>query len=407
MHATLIVFSSRDITTYPAVLNWISILHSRGWSIDLIANEKMKTVEQFQVSQCYWLPDEKYDFYQQTRLLLKNRGTTDTWLIVFQIEGLFAAASILGNNHSARIIYVSLELVYKNYLRRAYANFSFLLFVGAHLVLVAVAKEKLSVWLKRLAVALFEASSWLKLKKYGTDLLYCGIAQDKERERLLKAELSFIRRIVTVPNAYMETEVNDSRWAHDYFGLDHAKKILLFAGMMEEGFDQDLLAEVTKLSDEYVTIVHAYSRDGYLDRIGGVLENGVASGRIIVNRQMLAESDYNSLVSSCRIGLVWYAPPDTRDENMYYLGLSSGKLCKYLSRGKPVIAQRGFHGYADLIDENGIGVTCSSAMELPEAVAAIEKKYDAMQHALLNFVGAHLNVTDKIGRIVADMESEV
>lgn len=404
MHAVLMVFSSRDIMSYPAVLNWIRVLSERGWSIDLIANEKMKTRETLPGTKCFWLSDDKSYYYKQLQVLLDKNVTSDSWLIAFQIEGLFAAASTLNARRSVKTVYVSLEIVYKNYLKRSYVNWPFVVFIMARLILVVFGCESFSVWKSRIAVVLYESKCWLRLNKYGKDIVRYAVAQDNERVRLLKDELPFDTQTFVIPNAYFEYDEAESQWAHQYFGLSSETKILLFAGMIEEGFDLSLFEVLSRLPDGYVAIINAYSRDGFLDQINGYLAKGIDIGKVIIHSTMLSECDYDRLVSSCRIGLAWYSQPDPDDKNMFFIGLSSGKLCKYLSKGKPVITQRGFYGYSDLIDKNGIGVTCVETGDLLIAVLAIEKNYEEMQFAVRNFVSRHLDVKSAIEKIVTSME---
>lgn len=404
MHAVLIVYSSRDIMTYPAILNWIRILSERGWSIDLIANEKMKTQETLSTgTNCFWVSDDKYYYYKQLQVLLDKNITSDSWLIAFQIEGLFAAASINAIN-SVKTVYVSLEIIYKKYLKRSYVNWPFFVFIMARLILVVFASESFSVWKRRIAVALYESKCWLRLNKYGKDMVRYAVAQDNERVRLLKDEQPYINNSYVIPNAYIDYDEAESQWAHQYFGLSSETKILLFAGMIEEGFDLSLFDVLARLPDGYVAIINAYSRDGFLNRINEYLVKGIDAGKVIIHSTILTECDYDRLVSSCRIGLVWYSQPDPDDKNMFFIGLSSGKLCKYLSKGKPVITQRGFYGYSDLIDKNGIGVTCAEAEDLLNAVSAIEKNYGDMQFSVRNFVSRHLDVKSSIERIVTSIE---
>lgn len=404
MHVSLIVYSSRDIMTYPAVLNWIRILSERGWTLDLIANESMKTEEALPGIGCFWLSDEKCSYYSQLKAILGKHVSRDSWIIAFQIEGLLAAASLSNVIPPAKVVYVSLELVYKKYLKRSYVNWPFLVFIMARLALVLIARESLSIWTGRLSVALFEAKNWLRLSTQGKYLVRFAVAQDCERVRLLKEELPYITDTCVVPNAYIDYDEAGSQWAHTYFGLTSETRILLFAGMIEEGFDLGLFDVLSRLPDGYVTILNAYSRDGFLDKIHDHLVTGIESGKIIMHRAFFSECDYDRLVSSCRIGLVWYPMPEPEDENMFFMGLSSGKLCKYLSKGKPVITQKGFSGYHELIDKNSIGITCISAENLPDAVSVIETNYDEMQSAVRDFVGRRLDVKVAIENIVTLME---
>lgn len=94
---------------------------------------------------------------------------------------------------------------------------------------------------------------------------------------------------------------------------------------------------------------------------------------IRVIQQKLSEDDYTKFISAYDIALIWYE--SDQDENIYNIGLSSGKFFKHLSLRQPVIVNNA-PGLADEIKKYGLGVVINDLSELSSAVKTIYTDYD-------------------------------
>lgn len=90
-------------------------------------------------------------------------------------------------------------------------------------------------------------------------------------------------------------------------------------------------------------------------------------------RQTLTVNEYTDYIKQFAVGLVWYSPLK-EDETHYYIGLSSGKMFKYLSLGQPIIAVK-CPGISAVVNKYKLGVVVDNITELPDAYETIMRDY--------------------------------
>ena len=132
------------------------------------------------------------------------------------------------------------------------------------------------------------------------------------------------------------------------------------------------------------------SRDNYINEIIPKYFDLITRGHLIVNDNLLDDASLDQLVQSSHICIGWYHKIPLWDENMYYVGYSSGKICKYLSCGKPVIVPSYLSDYKELVENKGIGLTCRSAVEIPSAIKRIEDNYASFASEVDSFYQSQL-----------------
>ncbi len=89
--------------------------------------------------------------------------------------------------------------------------------------------------------------------------------------------------------------------------------------------------------------------------------------------QQLPPEQHAGYICQFAVGLVWYNPP-RNDANNCYMGLASGKMFRYLSLGKPVIAMNCF-GLAHEIRRYNLGVVIDDISQLDGAYKKIMENY--------------------------------
>lgn len=202
------------------------------------------------------------------------------------------------------------------------------------------------------------------------------VIQDEQRSALL-ARVNGLRchRFVYFPNYPLV-----SRDAPDPMGVENFKmsrgipinkRILLYSGGLYAGVGLErLLLGLEKLGDDWLVILQ--SHDGILQLDRAVVDAMVAAGRLLVLQEPLEARAYEVLVEGCDIGLAWYS---TSDENMKYVGLSSGKVGAYWSKGKPIIINR--IPFFDVVcEEYNSGVAVRSMEDVLEGIRVIVSDYE-------------------------------
>ncbi len=404
--AVLLLYSNRSVDTFPAVINTAAVLADYGIFVEILVNESVSVIDELPYACTIISGNSRADYIRNVAMRFSGEGDSGVIFIAYTIEGLLAT-TLINKHRLVPVLYMSLELVYGNYLRNKYINLEFFNnFLGG--AIKALWKPGYRQWVtsafKELVV---EIPLVLKLYKDGSSFVVGGVIQDSERDRILTSEFPFIGRTAIVPNSYIECNHTRTDYAHLIFNIPLNKKIILYCGGVERGFPYEIFAAIESLSDEFVLVVNAYSRDSYLEYIRQRLSFLEESGRVFFTSGMLQEREYDSLVGSAYIGLVWYPQCDKSNYNMYYIGLSSGKLCKCLSRGKPVIVQGFFHGYRELVETNHLGRAVSSPSELAKAVLDIDMEYESYDATIGFFCRDQLDFTKKFTGAINELIPEL
>lgn len=227
---------------------------------------------------------------------------------------------------------------------------------------------------------------WIIFQIYGYKFIKLSIIQDIERGKLLEKEFRFVKKIYYVPNSYIGYCDESSQFAYQEFNIPTYKKIIIYSGGVEKGFDLGLFEICGNLDPEYIIFFNSYSRDNYLTELTKTYDRYINAGRLFINSVNLSDEDYDQLIRSSYIGIVWHSKGDfINHDNLYYLGLSSGKLTKYLSCGKPVITTKYPYLYPEFIEGNQLGITCGSTDEIPAKIKDIENNYTTLQQSIKNY----------------------
>lgn len=246
-----------------------------------------------------------------------------------------------------------------------------------------------------------------KLQLYDNKFIKLFIVQDIERGKLLKKEFPFAKRIVYVPNSYIGYYDEPSDFAYNKFGIPAQKKILLYSGGVENGFDQGLFEMCEYLNDDYVLLFNSYSRDGYLDDLMIRYRKYIEKGILFINMVNLDEENYDKLVRSSYMGIAWHQKEATCVPNIYYMGFSSGKFTKYLSCGKPVIVPDYFFPNSTFIERKKLGIVCKSAYEIPNRIESIRSEYSEYQKYIKEFYCEHLEFKKSFENVISQLRANI
>lgn len=180
------------------------------------------------------------------------------------------------------------------------------------------------------------------------------VVQDKLRKKILKKYWISHVRTWLIPNSYYS---NDNK-----YNILH-KTGLIYSGSVGPDVLGSFIENAGDLKNVEITISGWY-------RAGIPLKD---NPNIKVIKQNLSQEKYTEFISAYDIALIWYS--DKTDENVYNIGLASGKYFKHLSLGQPVIVNR-VPGLAEEIEKYKVGVVIDSLSELENAVETIRADYD-------------------------------
>lgn len=169
----------------------------------------------------------------------------------------------------------------------------------------------------------------------------------------------------TLPNAPLREDFDSLPsidW-HARLGLPAGSKIFLLAGGI---WDFNGIAEamftVREWPEEAILLINGKeSRYNPTSAYSHLQE----PGRIFWHRDLLDDPEFHSLVRYCAASFGFYRNQD----DLSYVGKSSGKILRSIASGRPVIASR-FDSLA-FLEEEDIGVLIGHPRETPVAVARI------------------------------------
>jgi hypothetical protein len=180
------------------------------------------------------------------------------------------------------------------------------------------------------------------------------VIQDQLRRKILSKY--WISHPVTwqIPNSYYKENYE--------YDVPH-KKGLIYSGSVGNDVLGTFLEHASDVKDIEITI------SGWNYPASKLKENS----NIKFFKQNLTQEEYTKFISAYDIALIWYS--DNSDENVYNIGLASGKFFKHLSLRQPVIVNKA-PGLADEVRKYKLGVVIDDLGELEEAVKMITSKYD-------------------------------
>jgi len=395
----VLYYEGRDLNTYPYVTNAVRLLTEKGYLVDIYLTSNMQS--SFKISGVRLLTVSGLDPAKYTinslKYIKKNKISYD-FILSYSIEGLYV--SYLLNKPSA---YFSMELIYKNYLKKLENDLkaSIKHFLRLKHIYWLLLPKKFFNKYKEIKNILLQIDLFKKIQDM-KQLIKFSVIMDEKRGELLKEEFGFVDKILYVPNSYIGFSAEKSDFTYKKFNLPVNKKILLYAGGMEHTFfEEQFPSIINNLSSDYLIFLNVFSRDGFIKDIIEKYQKEIKENKIYVNTENLSEKEYDQLVKNSYIGIAWYTK--STEDNLYYLGYSSGKINKYLSCGLPAIAPAYYYKYKEFIDDNNIGRTCDDIYQIPDAVNYIENNYDFLCKNVESFYLKNLEYRSKFDQVLSEI----
>lgn len=179
------------------------------------------------------------------------------------------------------------------------------------------------------------------------------VIQDKLRKRIMKKYGISHSQTWLIPNSYYKNEKK-----YDV----PRKNGVIYSGYVGDAMLGSLTKQIDELEGVEITISGWHQVNSKLSH----------NANIKFIRQKISQEQYTEFISAYDIALLWYS--DKSDENVYNIGLASGKYFKHLSIGQPVISNR-VPGLAEEIEKYEVGIIIDDIKELKAAVQKIRENY--------------------------------
>jgi len=211
--------------------------------------------------------------------------------------------------------------------------------------------------------------------------VFC-IIQDEKRAQILRRLNSLKGQpIMIFPNSPLITKNNQCEVTTSVMNCDINKKfnipegkiLILYSGSLSDDWSgcRKIIESTRYFSENWILFLQARTeiKETF---ITADLETFIKENKVIYSLKPLSEEEYNELVDRISVGLAWY---ESEDENIKYVGLSSGKISMYLLHGKPIIVNR-IPMYDEICDMYKCGIVIDKTEEIPKALDKIIDKYE-------------------------------
>jgi hypothetical protein len=238
-----------------------------------------------------------------------------------------------------------------------------------------------------------------------------SIIQDEERARLLIRDNQLAPdKVVTVPNAPLGPACRRrSDYLRRRFDIPAHKRIVLHAGNLGAPMGSHQLVHSTReWPDDWVLVCHTrlrYAESGrsYL----AALRYLAHPDRVIFSTEPVPQSEYLDLVCSADVGVAFYCPTpglSLWQDNIRYIGLSSGKFAYHLSVGTPVLVNDA-NSLRQLVETYRCGAWTSDPAVTRPGIERILADYDAYCDNALTCFNQILDYESAFQAVLARLEA--
>jgi glycosyltransferase involved in cell wall biosynthesis len=236
------------------------------------------------------------------------------------------------------------------------------------------------------------------------------VIQDEERAALLARDNQLSpERIICVPNAPLgPASPQRTNYLRQKFNLSSDAKIVLHAGSIGAwACTHQLVWSTHEWPDNWVLVCHTRARSaGWSRDYMMALEYLAKPGRVIFSTEPVPKREYPALVQSADVGVAFYCVQTgstyTQD-NLRYMGLSSGKLAYYLWAGLPVVAND-ISALRRLVTTYGCGEVAEDPSVTVHAIERVLANHDSCCHGAIACFNQEFDFSGKFARVLAALE---
>lgn len=185
------------------------------------------------------------------------------------------------------------------------------------------------------------------------------VIQDGLRKRTCQKYFIAHPHTLLIPNSYVWCEAEQ---------VENGCEGIVYSGGFSRFQAESLVEGLDKVKDIPLTFA-GWCDEYFLKRYNKLR---VDYPNIKLCRQQLQPEELSGFLRQYAVGLVWYTP--VKDENLYNIGLASGKFFKHLSLGQPVISIE-CPGLGNVIRKYHPGIVIQNVSELQGAYEKIMRHY--------------------------------
>ena len=169
-----------------------------------------------------------------------------------------------------------------------------------------------------------------------------ALIQDEERGEVFGRENGVAwDKLVFVPAAPPPRDVPKSNRLRRILGIPPKKRIVLYCGNLESWASRDDFEEmVSYWPEEFCLVLHLAAEPSAM--LARHMKQLTGTGRVFLSDEPVGRDELLDLVASADFGLAPFKPVPDRwwaGNNLYHLGLSSGKVSYYALCGLPILAR--------------------------------------------------------------------
>ncbi|MBU0689945.1 MAG: hypothetical protein KJ850_03230 [Gammaproteobacteria bacterium] len=357
-----VLVGNRKLDTYPSVYNAMHILAERGWKNQIITSCGIEGFEHL-VQRHYCFSGGYMKRARQLSCIADSFGLA----ILYEprdVEILQLSRWLGGRLHAECLVHHSLE--------------------------IPTDQVSIPLW-KRLAH---------RVLYRGYRLVDRLIIQDVDRYRLLVKHVPAMADLPRkyVPNAYL-ADMEPMAASLPWFDVlrKRSQCIVTYTGALERwALSPELFMAIRELKDVGF-VFSGWSEDGFAEEAMALCRG---ASHIHFDLGHKGRAEFNYMVSHSDIGLVFY---DSADPNIAEMGLSSGKLHKFLSYGKPVLSNE-VPTLKQFLEGNGFGLAVEPKL-IPAAIRKLVQEHDRFSTNVATGYPALVNFRTSYGEFIESLDS--
>lgn len=229
---------------------------------------------------------------------------------------------------------------------------------------------------------------WCKsgIKAWAHRFLYNGylnidrlIIQDSTRKDLFLQYFPKLKSITCdyIPNSYiidLEPVAKKLTWFDEVRKTN--RKLITYTGAIDRWALSLELFDAIKQTKEVDFLFSGWSYDGFAQEAMDYCKD---VNHIHFDLNLKSREELNYIVKNSDLGLAFY---NSSDPNVAVIGMSSGKMHKFLSYGKPVVVND-ILSIKEFLERNGFGVACH-AQNISENISGIFNDYDSYEKRIID-----------------------
>lgn len=214
------------------------------------------------------------------------------------------------------------------------------------------------------------------------------VIQDSLRKRTCKKYLIAHPNTLLIPNSYVYNEEDQ---------VDVGCDRIVYSGGFTKSHAKSLIENLEQLSN--IPLTFAGWSDDYFKRRYDEIRKSCPN--INVYQQKLPPEQLSSFLRQYAVGLIWYT--SSKDENVYNIGLASGKFFKHLSLGQPVISIE-CPGVSNVIKKYRLGIVINNVSDLKQAYEHIMSHYSYYQNNVIRIYKKKFDYKKVIQPFIHELE---